>query len=106
MKTPLLQVQCTVPSKKIAKKIARTLVEEQLCACVNILPKITSMYIYEGEFCEDEELLLLIKTDAAHYKAVEKRIISLHPYEIAEIIALPVIEGAKGYLKWAKKALR
>jgi periplasmic divalent cation tolerance protein len=105
MKTELIQIQCTVPSKKVAKKIARTLVEEHLCACVNISPKITSLYIYEGEFCEDEERLLLIKTDEQHYRDVEKRIISLHPYEVPEIIALPVVKGSKEYLKWAKKAL-
>ncbi|MGB5966361.1 MAG: divalent-cation tolerance protein CutA [Sulfurimonadaceae bacterium] len=106
MKTVLIQIQCSVPSKKVAKKIAKKLVEEHLCACVNILPKMTSFYIYESEFCEDEELLLLIKTDKEHYKAVEKRILSLHPYEIPEIIALPVVEGAKDYVKWAKKALK
>ena len=106
MKTTLIQIQCSVPSKKVAKKIAKTLVEEQLCACVNILPKMRSFYIYEGEYCEDEEFLLLIKTDKEHYKAVEERILSLHPYEIPEIIALPVIKGAKDYVKWAKKALK
>lgn len=103
---PLIQIQCSVPSKKAAKKIARKLVEEHLCACVNILPKMRSFYIYEGEFCEDEELLLLIKTDEAHYSAVEKWILSLHPYEIPEIIALPVLQGAKKYVNWAKKALK
>ncbi len=106
MKTTLIQIQCTVPTKKVAKKIARRLVEEQLCACVNILPKINSFYIYEGEFCEDEELLLLIKTDKEHYKAVEKRIFTLHPYEVPEIIVLPVINGAKNYVRWATKALK
>ena len=106
MKTPLIQIHCSVPSKKVAKKIAKSLVEEHLCACVNILPKVTSFYIYEGEFCEDEELLLLIKTDKKHYKAVEKRILALHPYEVPEIIALPVINGHKAYRKWAQKALK
>ena len=106
MKTQLIQIHCSVPSKKVAKKIARTLVEEHLCACVNILPKVTSFYIYEGEFCEDEELLLFIKTDKKHYRAVEKRIISLHPYEVPEIIVLPVLDGADAYVKWAKKALK
>ncbi len=103
---PLIQIQCSVPSKKSAKQIAKKLVEEQLCACVSILPKISSFYIYEGEFCEDEEFLLLIKTDKTHYDAVEKRIVSLHPYEIPEIIVLPVVKGAKSYIKWAKKALK
>ena len=106
MKASLVQIQCSVPTKKVAKNIAKKLVEEQLCACVNILPKMSSFYIYEGEFCEDEELLLLIKTDKEHYKAVEKRILSLHPYEVPEIIALPVIKGANDYVKWAKKALK
>ena len=106
MKMPLIQIQCSVPSKKMAKQIARKLVEEKLCACVNIVPKISSFYIYEGEFCEDEEFLLLIKTDKNHYDAVEKRIVSLHPYEIPEIIALPVVKGAKSYIKWAEKALK
>lgn len=103
---PLIQIQCSVPSRKAAKQIARKLVEERLCACVTVLPKVSSFYIYEGEFCEDEEFLLLIKTDKDHYDAVEKRIVSLHPYEIPEIIALPVLKGVKSYIKWAKKALK
>ena len=106
MKTSLIQIQCSVPTKKVAKKIAKKLVEEQLCACVNILPKMNSFYIYEGEFCEDEELLLLIKTDKKHYKAVEMRILSLHPYDVPEIIALPIINGSDDYIGWAKKALK
>ena len=103
MKASLVQIQCSVPTKKVAKNIAKKLVEEQLCACVNILPKMSSFYIYEGEFCEDEELLLLIKTDKEHYKAVEKRILSLHPYEVPEIIALPVIKGLTITLSGQKK---
>lgn len=99
-------MQCSVPTKKVAKKIARKLVEEHLCACVNILPKMNSFYIYEGKLCEDEELLLLIKTDKKHYKAVETRILSLHPYDIPEIIALPIVKGSKEYIDWAKKALK
>ena len=106
MKASLIQIQCSVPSKKVAKKIARELVEERLCACVNILPKIRSFYIYEGEFCEDEELLLLIKTDKKYYSAVEKRILSLHPYSLPEIIALPVMKGSADYMEWVNKALK
>jgi len=106
MTTPLIQIQCSVPSKKIAKKIAKKLVEEHLCACVNVLPKMSSFYIYEGEFFEEEERLLLIKTDEAHYGAVEKCILSLHPYEVPEIIALPVLKGEKAYVDWAKEALK
>ena len=106
MKASLIQIQCSVPTKKVAKKIAKKLVEEQLCACVNILPKMSSFYIYEDKFCEDEELLLLIKTDKKHYKAVETRILSLHPYDIPEIIAIPIIEGSDTYIDWVNKALK
>jgi len=106
MKSTLIQIQCSVPSKKVGKLIARTLVEEHLVACVNILPKVVSFYIYDDQFCEDEELLLLIKTDQSQYTAVEKRIIQLHPYEIPEIIAIKVDKASKPYQKWAAQAIK
>ncbi len=104
-KEKLIQIQCSIPSKKVAKKIAKHLVQEQLTACVNILPKINSYYIYEGEYCEDEELLLLIKTDAKHFKTIEKVILSLHPYSLPEIIALPITKVNAEYQKWMQTAL-
>ena len=105
MEVVLIQVQCAVPSQTVAKEIAKKLVEEQLAACVNVLPKMNSFYIYEDQFCEDEEFLLLIKTDQEHFKVVEKRILSLHPYDLPEIIALPITQASKDYLTWVKKAL-
>jgi len=105
MESSLIQVQCAVPSETTAKAIAKTLVQEKLAACVNVLPKMNSFYIYEGEFCEDEEFLLLIKTDQEHYESVEHKISTLHPYDLPEIIALPITQASQEYLVWVKQSL-
>ena len=99
-------VYCTVPDKASGEKIARALVTEGLCACVNRIPAVTSYYIYEDKFCEDSEELLIIKTDAAHFQAVEKRIAELHPYDVPEVIATEIKAGSAGYMKWLKEALK
>lgn len=96
---------CTVPNDKTAKEISRALVTEGLCACVNQIPKVTSYYIYEGEFCEDDETLLLIKTASTHFKALEKRIKELHPYDLPEIIATSITQSSPEYKSWLLKAL-
>ncbi|MFC2074115.1 divalent-cation tolerance protein CutA [Campylobacterota bacterium] len=98
-------VFCTVPDEATAKEIARTIVKEGLCACVNQIPKIKSYYIYEGEFCEDDELLLLIKTASSHFKALEKRLKKLHPYDTPEIIATSITESSVEYRDWMLKTL-
>jgi len=106
MNSEFIEVHCAVPTKAVAMLIAKMLVEEQLCACVNIIESVTSIYRYEGEFCEDEEFLLLIKTDQEHFTAVETKILSLHPYDTPEIIALPILRGTKAYMDWVKKSLK
>ena len=98
-------VFCTVPDETTAQSIARAVVEERLCACVNQIPKIKSYYIYEEEFCEDDEILLLIKTASSHFKALEKRLIELHPYDVPEIIATPITEASSEYKSWMLKSL-
>ena len=102
----MLIVYCTVPNEEVAQAISRILVMEGLCACVNQVPKIVSYYLYEGEFCEDDELLLIIKTSQVNYLALEKRIKELHPYEVPEIIATPLSEGSSEYLSWMQSSLR
>jgi len=99
-------VFCTVPNEDVAKEMSRTLVTEALCACVNQIPKVRSYYIYEGEFCEDDEVLLFIKTAPTHYKALETRLKELHPYELPEIIAISITEASPEYRSWLLKALR
>jgi len=98
-------VFCTVPNEQVAKEISRAIVTEALCACVNQIPQVKSYYIYEGEFCEDKEILLLIKTASSHFKALEQRLKELHPYDLPEIIATPITESSAEYKSWLLKAL-
>lgn len=101
MSEPSCQVVLTTcGDRDTAQRIASSLVEEGLAACVNILPGVWSVYMWEGKATQDEELLLLAKTDASRYQALERRVLELHPYELPEIIALPVAGGLESYLKW------
>lgn len=94
-------VFCTCPSAQ-SKALARTLVEERLVACVNIVPGLTSVYRWEGAVCEDGEDLLVMKTRASLMEKLTPRIIELHPYDVPEVIALPLAEGEgnPAYLDW------
>ena len=83
-----------------ARRIAHTLVEEQLVACVNIIPKIESVYRWEGKIEEDEECIIIAKTVDKNVKKVIKRIKSLHSYELPDIIVLPIIGGHIDYLDY------
>ena len=98
--TDALVVLVTVPSRADGERIAEALVGETLAACVNILGPIRSIYRWQGEIARDDEHLLLIKTTRASYAALEARVLELHTYDTPEVIALPVEEGAKGYLEW------
>jgi periplasmic divalent cation tolerance protein len=98
-------VYCTVPSVEVAEAISKALVMEKLCACVTQIPQVKSYYVYEGEFCEDDELLLMIKTATSHYDRLEKRLLQLHPYDTPEIIATPIVEGSQEYLSWLSHSL-
>ena len=96
----------TVPNDDVANKIANMLVSEHLAACVNIVPGITSIYFWKGEVCRDEELLLIIKTKASLMSKLVSAVRKLHPYSVPEIIALPVISGFEGYLKWMEEVTK
>ena len=93
-------VYCTVGAEEKAKEIGRQLVTERLAACVNIVPGLFSIYRWKGEVETDEEVLLLLKTTAHRFGALEKRLRELHPYETPEIIATEIREGSKAYLDW------
>lgn len=93
-------VLCTCPDLDIATKLAETLVQKKLAACVNILPGITSIYEWKGETETGSELLLLIKTSRKCYKKLEKSILDMHPYELPEIISVPISNGFQAYLGW------
>ncbi len=93
---------CTCPDTETAQKIARALVESKQAACVNIVPGLRSIYHWKGEVQEDAECLLLIKTQAPRVTSVTESILSLHPYELPEVIAVPVIAGYAPYLDWVR----
>ncbi|MCX8123845.1 MAG: divalent-cation tolerance protein CutA [Spirochaetes bacterium] len=97
---------CTVPSDQVGLEIANTLVSNKLAACVNIIPGLTSIYTWKGEICNDRELLCVIKTKKDLYKEVEEAIKKIHPYEVAEIIALPVTRGSSDYLQWIESVTK
>jgi periplasmic divalent cation tolerance protein len=98
---PLHQIVLnTCPNQEVARAIAAALVERHLAACVNIVPGIESYYRWQGKFSQDQELLLIIKTTAEAFPAISECIQSLHPYELPEIIAVPIETGLPQYLSW------
>jgi periplasmic divalent cation tolerance protein len=101
---PAVLVLCTCPDEAVAVDIARVLVTEGLAACVNRMAPVTSIYQWEGRLCETPEQLLVIKTTPGRYEALEIRLKALHPYEIPEIIAVPVVAGSGQYLAWLNAA--
>ncbi|MBP7865560.1 MAG: divalent-cation tolerance protein CutA [Acidobacteria bacterium] len=90
----------TVPSLECASKVADALVAEHLAACVGIVEGIRSVYFWKDEVCRDRETLLVIKTTEEVYPMMEQRLKALHPYEVPEIVRLPVTGGWPPYLAW------
>lgn len=95
-----LIVLSTVPDQKTARRIARDLVTQGLAACVNRVGPLRSTYLWKGKLCDDAEILLVIKTAPARYARLERRLRAIHPYELPEIVALPVTRGSAKYLAW------
>ncbi len=95
-----LVIFCTCPDRKSAEGIATALVDEGLTACVNLLPGLTSIYRWQDSVRREPECLLLIKSTAACFEALRSRLRALHPYDVPEIIALPVSHGDPAYLRW------
>jgi periplasmic divalent cation tolerance protein len=83
-----------------AVTIAQTLVEERLAACVSIVPPVRSIYRWEGKIWDEEEFLLIIKTEKERFQNLQEKVKSLHSYSVPEIIGLPIVEGSPDYLKW------
>ena len=100
MDSQTLVVYCSCPDQAIAERIAEAVVNERLAACVNLISGLTSIYRWEGQLQRDAELLLIIKTRSAVYPQLEARLRQLHPYQLPEIIALPIHTGSADYLNW------
>jgi periplasmic divalent cation tolerance protein len=93
-------ILCTCPDKDTAEKLAQLLVDDKLAACVNILPGITSIYLWQKQIESAQEHLLLIKANKSSYQAIEAKIKKHHPYELPEIITVPIENGLPEYLHW------
>jgi periplasmic divalent cation tolerance protein len=100
-----LVVLCTVGKAEQAEAIARALVEERLAACVNVVPTVVSIYRWKGAVERDEERLLVIKTRAERFEALRQAIVARHPYEVPEIVALPLVAGHAPYLAWLDESV-
>jgi periplasmic divalent cation tolerance protein len=90
----------TAPDADTATRLARTLVEERLAACVNVVPGIRSVYRWQGALHEEDETLLIVKTRAERAAALEARVRALHPYEVPEVLRLAAAGGSAPYLHW------
>jgi len=97
---------CTCPDAETADRIARTLVEERLAACVNRLPGVVSTYRWNDAIAVDEEVLLVIKTRRDRYAELQARVVALHPYELPEVIAIEIGDGYAPYLAWIDRETR
>jgi periplasmic divalent cation tolerance protein len=99
-------VLSTVPDNASAEKMARTLVEEHLVACVNLLPPMTSIYRWKGALERDTERQLVMKTTRSGVPALEKRLKELHSYEVPEFIVIAADSGSADYVGWLTAEVR
>jgi periplasmic divalent cation tolerance protein len=98
-------VLITYPPKK-AEEVARALLSSRLAACVTIMPKVSSLYRWKENTVTDEEALLVVKTEIDRFEDLSKCVKEVHPYDVPEIIALPVVRGNNDYLEWVDCVLK
>jgi periplasmic divalent cation tolerance protein len=104
MKDKFVVVFVTAPTKEVGERIARVLLEQRLIACANLITHVQSFFTWEGETKADEEVLMILKTRATLFQAELIPIIrALHPYEVPEIIAMPIVMGADSYMNWIEE---
>jgi periplasmic divalent cation tolerance protein len=90
----------TTASEEEAVRIGRALVDARLAACANVLPRIRSIYRWEGKVADEQETLMVLKTRAGLFDALEREVKKLHSYTVPEIIAVPLLTGSSQYIKW------
>ena len=93
---------CTCSDTEVGHSLAKTLVTEQWAACVNILPGIQSVYVWNDSLCTDDEVLLIIKTTNQKWSGLQEQVKALHPYDCPELIKLSIEDGLPDYLAWLK----
>src|SRR5438309_8197435 len=99
-----LVVLITAASREEAERIARRLVEDRLAACVNIVPEVRSLFIWQGKFSQEDEVLLVVKSRRARFRELATAVRQLHSYSVPEIIAVPVLVGSSDYLRWVAES--
>ncbi|KAH7649559.1 divalent cation tolerance [Cryptosporidium bovis] len=99
-------VYVTTSSQSEALLIAKTLVDKKLCACVNIIPEIRSIYSYDGKINDNIEVMLVIKSTEELFPALEKNILELHSYEVPEIIATKIAFGHNKFINWIRETVK
>ena len=99
----IIVIYCTVPSKKLAKDITKVLMKHKLVACVSMVENVKSVFSWDGEICEEKEILMMMKTRRANYGKVKLVIEDMHSYSVPEIIALPIVDCSEDYLRWLVK---
>lgn len=97
-------VYITAPGEEEAARIAQSLVESRLAACINIVKNIRSIYAWQGNIEDDTEILMIVKSRAGLFNLLEAKVKQLHSYDVPEIIALPIVTGSEDYLKWLNES--
>ena len=95
----------TIDSAEAAERLASALVEERLVACVNVVQGVRSHYLWQGRACCENEMLLIIKTTGERAGAACRRLADLHPYDVPEIVEMPVVGGHPPYLRWVQESV-
>jgi uncharacterized protein involved in tolerance to divalent cations len=103
---PLIQVQTTFASAEDAARVAQALLAERLAACCQIVPAVTSLYVWDGKLREEPEVLLLVKTTELRWHELRDRIVELHPYDTPELIATAVNNVTFEYMAWVKDSVK
>ena len=98
--TDAILVLTTLPTADAAVEVAKALIGEKLAACANILPALRSIYRWEGKVQDENEVLVLLKSRQGQYERLKTRILELHPYDVPEILAIPIERGHRPYLDW------
>ena len=93
-------VLCTCPTAAVAAELAHAVVEADLAACVNVVPAVRSIYVWNGAVQTDDEALMVIKTTAGRFPGLRETLVAKHPYELPEVIAVPIADGHDPYLQW------
>jgi periplasmic divalent cation tolerance protein len=102
-KSEIIIVFVTVPGLREGSRISKAILTSRLAACVNVIPGVQSIYKWKGKIVQEKEAMLVLKTTRLRYRKLEQKIKELHPYEVPEVIAIPLICGSSQYVEWVTR---